>query len=78
MVVLKDKQLFRCKRGCPQALFCQLTKNGFTAYESTCEHKHKQSNYFLPKKAIEVVDDCFDKNQNKPSEIFFDPPLKYF
>ena len=28
----KDKQLLRCKRGCPKALFCQLTKNGITAY----------------------------------------------
>ena len=32
----KEKQLFRCKRGCPKALFCLLTKNGVTAYESTC------------------------------------------
>ena len=46
------------------------TKNGVTAYESTCEHQHKQSNYFLPKKAVEeVVDVCFDKNKNKPREI---------
>ena len=45
------------------------TKNGVTPYESICEHQHKQSNYLLPKKAVEVVDVCFDKNQNKPSEI---------
>jgi len=32
----KEKQLFRCKRDCPKALYCQLTKNGVTAYESIC------------------------------------------
>jgi len=41
--------MFRCKRGFPKALFCQLTKNGVTPFESTCEHQDKQSNYYLPK-----------------------------
>ena len=56
----KEKQLFRCKRGCPKALFCLLTKNGVTAYESTCQHQQKESKYYLPPKAVKVVNECFD------------------
>ena len=37
----KEKQLFRCKRGCPEALYRLLTNNGVTTYESTCQHQHK-------------------------------------
>ena len=62
----KEKQLFRCKRGCPKALYCMLTNNLVTAYVSTCQHQHNESKYYLPPK---VVNECFDKNQNKPGEI---------
>ncbi len=40
-----------------------------SAYESTCKHQHKESEYYLPQKAVKVVNECFDTNQNKPSEI---------
>ena len=33
----KEKQLFRCKRGCPKALYCMLTNNVVTVYVSTCQ-----------------------------------------
>ena len=49
-------------------IICQQT-NGVSEYESTCQHQHKESEYYLPQKAVKVVNECFDKNQNKPSEI---------
>ena len=52
-----------------KAFYCQLTENGLTAYESTCENQHKESKYYLPPKAVEVVSECFDKNQKKSSKI---------
>ena len=64
-----DKQLFRCKRGCPKAFFCQNKKMGLLHTSSLVNININNQNYFLPKKAVEFVDVCFDKNQNKTSEI---------
>jgi hypothetical protein len=49
-------------------IICQQT-NGVSEYESTCQHQHKESEYYLPQKAVKVVNEGFDTNQNKSSEI---------
>ena len=51
-----------------------LQTNGVSAYESTCQHQHKESEYYLPQKAVKVVNECFDTNQNKPNSKH----LKFF
>ena len=36
--------------------------NVVSAYESTCKHQHMESEYYLPQKAVKVVNEYFDTN----------------
>ena len=53
----------------PNAFYYLLTNKWGRAYGSTCQHQHKESEYYLPQKPVKVVNEYFDTNQNKSSEI---------
>jgi len=63
------KCLFRCKRECPKVMHIEFGVDGLIAYQSTCEHKHEKNKYNLPSSTVNLVKECFAKNQTKPSAI---------
>ncbi len=67
--IIKDKCKFKCKRGCPKKGYCTTTADGIVAYESTDEHFHKHETFNLPSQTVQVIKECFQTSNQKPSQI---------